>query len=117
MLPTLEIVGSAFLLDPRGALFGPGGPCCVCVSSPNCLCAYMEVDSASVVVVMANDLLSWQQKLGSLLMVLILSSLFACEESHLRRSERERERGSCSVHSILLRNVKGKCEMKIPSIV
>ena len=46
----LEIVGSAFLFDPRDALFGPEGPSRISVAKP-----VQSVDSAHVVVVMAND--------------------------------------------------------------
>lgn len=80
MLPTLEIVGSAFLLDPHDALFGLEVPV-VSVSwvrSQDYLCAWKEVDSGSL-----------HEKLGSVLMVLILSSLFACEEPELMKNETE----------------------------
>lgn len=54
MLPTLEIVGSAFQLDPQ-MLFGPGGPCCVCVSSPIPGLSLCLAWGGLTLVVMAND--------------------------------------------------------------
>lgn len=88
MLPTLEIVGSAFLLDPHDALFGPGGPV-VSVNQAQTVSVPSKTGLSPCGSRHGKWLLSWQQKLGSVLMVLILSSLFACEESQLTRSEIE----------------------------
>lgn len=65
MLPTLEIVGSAFLFNPHGALFGPGDPCCICVSSPILGSSPFLIRWTHLIVLMASErchgIKSWAQ--------------------------------------------------------
>lgn len=88
---TLEMVGSASLLNPLSPpqstpiLFSPEGPCCICVSSP--------ISGGSICLeggcLHCRRVRSWQQKLCSVLVVFVLFSLFACEESKLTHTQKE----------------------------